>query len=246
MIEKPIASTMQEAKHLTRLADKHHTIVQVGHVERFNPCWKMAEASKIKPTYIHAERKSPYPFRSIDVSVVFDVMIHDLDLVQSIVGSPINHVDAAGRRVLSPTWDEVDAWLTFENGCRAYVAASRIHHEAVRRIRLNDHTSLLELDLLTKRAQLNARTQTNFRLADVPTDMEARKAMFQSLILQESTSVPAGDESLKVELSAFLDHVRTGSKPACDARAASEALLLAELIEAKLAEQVNRQPRLAA
>ncbi|OYW20849.1 MAG: hypothetical protein B7Z55_06695 [Planctomycetales bacterium 12-60-4] len=126
LVEKPLAHNVEAGQALVDLAERHQTLLQVGHIERFNPAWKSAAPWCREPKYIRAERTSTFTFRSTDIGVVLDLMIHDLDLVLSLANSPIRSVEALGIGVMGDHEDAVQARLVFENGCVADLTASRI------------------------------------------------------------------------------------------------------------------------
>lgn len=136
LIEKPITQTQSQASELLSLAHRHRCLLQVGHVERFNPVFKSLREVAKQPRFIEAHRLSPFPFRSTDIGVVLDLMIHDLDIVLAFVRSRIVSVEGVGISVLSRSEDIANARLHFENGCVANLTASRISPEKMRKIRV--------------------------------------------------------------------------------------------------------------
>ena len=129
LIEKPMTDKIDEATELVRLAKQHNCVLQVGHIERFNPVYNYLQKASQSPRFIESHRLSPYPARSMDIGVVLDLMIHDLDIVLAFVDSPVEHVDAAGVRVLSKSEDIANARLRFANGCVANLTVSRVSPE---------------------------------------------------------------------------------------------------------------------
>ncbi|NNM29961.1 MAG: Gfo/Idh/MocA family oxidoreductase, partial [Akkermansiaceae bacterium] len=136
LVEKPIASTEADAEALVRLAGETGRILQVGHIERFNPVLRELEERLTHPRFIEAHRLSPFPNRSLDIGVVLDLMIHDLEVILHLVRSPIARIDAVGVPVLTKHEDIANARLQFESGCVANVTASRISPERMRKIRV--------------------------------------------------------------------------------------------------------------
>ncbi|HCV42915.1 MAG TPA: oxidoreductase, partial [Bacteroidetes bacterium] len=134
-IEKPITQSIDEAKELCRLADKHGVLIQVGHIERFNPAILALEKYEIKPMFVESHRLAQFNPRGTDVAVVLDLMIHDIDIILSFVQSPVARVDANGVAVVSDSVDIANARLQFENGCVANVTASRISQRKMRKMR---------------------------------------------------------------------------------------------------------------
>ncbi len=210
LIEKPIATTLRDADELIALAAKRRLILQVGHVERFNAAVQAARAYVTHPRFIEAHRLSPYPFRGTDVSVVLDVMIHDLDLVLALVRSAPVQIDALGVAVLSPSEDIANVRLRFASGCVANLTASRISDESIRRIRLFQEQCYLSIDYKHQTVEL------------------ARKAgrAIRRQMLAVTPRHPLDDE-----LTAFLHAVRTHRPPRVSGEEARAALALALKIE---------------
>ena len=154
LIEKPIATTLSDADRLIRTAARHRALLQIGHVERFNAAIHTALGRLTHPRFIEVHRLSPYPFRGTDVSVVLDVMIHDLDLIQALVHSPLRRVAALGVPVLSQSEDIANARLAFASGCVANLTASRISDETIRRIRVFQEDSYLSIDYKAQTVEL--------------------------------------------------------------------------------------------
>ncbi|MBI3087291.1 MAG: Gfo/Idh/MocA family oxidoreductase [Candidatus Omnitrophica bacterium] len=154
LMEKPIATTLAEADALLMAARRSRCTFQVGHIERFNAAIQTAQEYLTHPRFIEAHRLSSYPFRGTDVSVVLDVMIHDLDLVLSLVTSQPVRIDAIGVPVLSRTEDIANARLVFPSGCVANLTASRVSDESIRRIRLFQEDGYLSIDYKQQTAEL--------------------------------------------------------------------------------------------
>ncbi|MDB4362335.1 Gfo/Idh/MocA family oxidoreductase, partial [Akkermansiaceae bacterium] len=146
LMEKPIAPSVEEAKQLVELAEERDRILQIGHIERFNPVMRELEAKLNHPKFIESHRLSPFPNRSIDIGVVLDLMIHDLEIILHLVKSPVASIDAVGVPVLMKSEDIANARLRFENGCVANVTASRISPERLRKIRVFQDDGYLSLD----------------------------------------------------------------------------------------------------
>lgn len=146
LVEKPLAADLSEAMRMVQLAERTGAILQVGHVERFNPAFQTAAKLCHQPCYIKAERLSPFSFRSTDIGVVHDMMIHDLDLILSLVASPVVRVEAFGMALMGPHEDAVQARISFENGCVADLSASRIHPTTRRVTTIWTPTKCLNID----------------------------------------------------------------------------------------------------
>jgi predicted dehydrogenase len=150
LIEKPITKTVQEAKRVVAAAKAGGAVVQVGHIERFNPAIRAMDRLEVRPGFIEVTRISPMTFRSIDVGVVLDMMIHDIDIVLRLAGSPVEHVDAVGVNVIGPYEDICNARLRFANGCVANLTASRLSLKTERKLRVFSHDAYVSLDYQKK------------------------------------------------------------------------------------------------
>jgi predicted dehydrogenase len=150
LIEKPLAANVREGKKIVSLAKKINGVVAVGHSERCNPVAQAIKRLDIEPKFIEANRISPYPFRSTDVGVVLDVMIHDIDIILSLAASKIKKVDAVGVNVVGEKEDICNARIVFENGCIANITASRLALKTERRVRVFSRQAYLSIDYLKK------------------------------------------------------------------------------------------------
>jgi len=235
LVEKPITNTEAQAAELVQLAQERNLVLQVGHVERFNPVFTYLESVAKEPRFIETHRLSPYPKRSTDVGVVLDLMIHDLDIVLAFVKSPITSVDAVGVSVLSQSEDIANARLRFENGCVANVTVSRVNPERMRKIRVfsaGEEASYVSLDYAEQKGYI-------YRLAR--SDEKESSLLKKLLSAKDSTIVTefAGrkivrepvpitrDEPLKLELSHFVECVRERQQPRVSGAAAKAALEVA-------------------
>lgn len=199
LVEKPITVTVEEARELIGLAADHERILQVGHLERFNPVILALEGILDRPRFIESNRLAPFKVRGTDVSVVLDLMIHDIDLIQNIVGSPVASIDAVGAPVFSGETDIANARLRFENGCVANVTASRISMKAERKLRVFQADTYLSIDLQQK--VLTLVRKGGAMAADGTPRVEIEERNFDP-----------GD-ALKAEIEAFLDCIETGRRP---------------------------------
>jgi predicted dehydrogenase len=151
LIEKPLATSVREGKKITALARKNNSVVAVGHSERCNPVVQAMKRLDIEPKFIEVNRISPYPFRSTDIGVVLDVMIHDIDIILSLASSKIKKVDAVGVGVIADDKEDIcNARIVFENGCIANITASRLALKTERRVRVFSKQAYLSLDYLKK------------------------------------------------------------------------------------------------
>ena len=206
LMEKPIAPNVEEAQELVNLAGEYDRILQVGHIERFNPVMRELEKKLNHPKFIEAHRLSPFPNRSIDIGVVLDLMIHDLEIILHLVKSPVKSIDAVGVPVLMKSEDIANARLRFENGCVANVTASRISPERLRKIRVFQDDGYLSLDYQEQAGEMYWKEDGQIKKAPV----EVEK-----------------DEPLKLELSAFAESVRDGKTPAVTGQQGTDALAIA-------------------
>ena len=221
LIEKPMATTLAQADHLLALARRRGVILQVGHIERFNAAIQTAKAYLTHPRFIEVHRLSPYPFRGLDVSVVLDVMIHDLDLILSLVGSQPVRVEAVGVAVLSPSEDIANARLTFASGCVANLTASRISDETIRRLRVFQEDCYLSVD---------ARHQL-VEIARLSAPRSSGQAGKIGRTIRRRTLPVSPRPPLDEELASFLKAVRAHRRPMVSGEEAREALALALRIE---------------
>jgi predicted dehydrogenase len=217
-IEKPIAETTEQAEKLVHLAQEKNCLIQVGHIERFNPVLSYLEKSLKEPKFIEAHRLSNYPGRGTDVSVVLDLMIHDLDVILHLVGAPLVSFDAVGVSVLSPSEDIANARLKFANGCVANITTSRISPEKMRKIRVFSGDSYISLDYQNQEGQIYWKEDGAIKRDKVPVTK---------------------DEPLKLELASFLDSVRHRSEPKVCGAQGKRALDVAVAI----VEQIRGQER---
>lgn len=218
LVEKPVTVTVAEADELIALADTGQRILQVGHLERYNPAW-LAVRDKIgAPLFFEAHRMAPFKPRGIDVSVVLDLMIHDLDLILPLVGSPIKEIRASGVSVLTDGVDIANARLEFANGCVANITASRTSTASLRRMRIFQHNEYLSVDFGERKVGVT-------RKSDALIEGE-------SPITTDSVQQPPGD-ALMTEIQAFVASVRAGQPlaGACTGHDGREALAVALEIE---------------
>jgi predicted dehydrogenase len=241
-VEKPIASGVAEAAELVELAARHGALLQVGHVERYNPAFVAARPFLAGPRYIRAERLSPFSFRSTDIGVVHDLMIHDLDLVLEVVGAPVSEVQAFGAKILGELEDCAQARLTFSNGTIADLAANRVNPVASRRMQIWDADGCVDLDFAAREV-VCYRPAPPLRFGSGPiekarqrgADVEKLKAeVFGTYIEVHKPNVVPRDQ-LTEELLSFAECVRTRNAPLVGGEAALEAMLVAGRILDRIA-----------
>jgi predicted dehydrogenase len=213
LVEKPIAATTDEAERMVRMARQRNILLQVGHVERFNPVMRFLEDNLTRPRFIEVTRLGTYPPprpsgvpRGTEVSVVLDLMIHDLEIILHLVRSPLRDLHAIGIPVLSPTEDIANVRLSFQNGAVANVSASRISQERMRKIRVFQEDSYLSLDYMNQTGQLCRKTATGIQAEAVPIEK---------------------GEPLADELASFIQCVSSRGQPLVTGEHAADALHLA-------------------
>lgn len=209
LIEKPITDNLKDAKSLTRLAAKKHIILQVGHVERFNSAFIATQKIAQNPLFIECHRLSPFPNRSLDIGVVFDLMIHDIDILLGLVRSRIKRIDAVGVRVLTPFEDIANVRILFKNGCIANLTASRISEEPLRKIRIFLNDTYISLDYQAQEASCYKKEKAAIIKTPIPIEKE---------------------EPIRNEIESFTVCIRNDKKPVVSGVEAFEALKVATKI----------------
>lgn len=232
-IEKPVTNTIDEARKLMELAHEASVKVQVGHVERFNPAFMEARDHISQPMFIETHRLAPFNPRGTDVSVVLDLMIHDLDIVLSVVKSNVRSISASGVSVLSDTPDICNARLEFDNGCVANITASRISMKAMRKSRFFQKDAYISVDFLEKQAEI-----INMREAADPPDpfnmvIEMGEGKRDKEIIFQKPDIHPHN-AIKLELSTFAECILNGDTPAVTIDDGYKALEVAHRILEKL------------
>jgi predicted dehydrogenase len=236
LVEKPVCRTVAEADDLIGLADDARVPFQVGHIERFNPAFEELTKRPIRPKFIEAERHGPFTGRSIDIGAVLDLMIHDLDLLLSLVGAPVRNVSAVGATVFGGHEDMVNARLDFENGCVAHVTASRITRHPKRRLRVWAAEGYAGIDFVTRKLVLVQQSEEVRRNGIIVEQLDSTaKARLKDELFGRYLQVLNLDgdrkgDMLTMELKHFLDCVRTGNRPRVSGRDGRDALELAERV----------------
>jgi len=220
LLEKPITTTVAEADELIRLAAEKQLIFQVGHLERFNPVVLELEKILTHPGFIESLRLSPFKPRGTDVNVVLDLMIHDIDIIQHLLGSPIKSINSIGAPVFTNEEDIANARINFKNGCVANVTASRISLKNERKMRIFQPDSYLTVDFQNKKMGIYRKGEGEM-FPGVPN------------IVMEEKSFPQTD-ALRDEIAAFLHSVTTGTPPRVTGEEGKRALETALLINQKL------------
>ncbi len=238
LVEKPLASTVAEARRLAEVADQQGAMLQVGHTERFNPAVRAVVDMRITPRFLEVDRVSPMTFRSLDVGVVMDMMIHDLDIVLTLAGGPIRRVDAAGVAVLGEHEDVANVRLVFESGCVANLTASRLALKTERKLRVFSESAYVSLDyqkrsgVVIRRDARNAEALERLR-QQLAEGRDLSDLDYAQLVRVEELTMdtPEGErDPLTAELMSFLEAVRHGRRPTVDARAGYAAVEAAERV----------------
>lgn len=227
-IEKPITSTFQEAEELIQLAEKHGVKGQVGHVERFNPAFRAVAGKIEQPMFIEAHRLAEFNPRGTDVPVVLDLMIHDIDVILSVVKSGIKNIHASGVSVISETPDIANARLEFENGCVANLTASRISLKNMRKSRFFQRDAYISVDFLERKCEV-------VKMKDAPANPDDF-----AMILQNAEGIkkqiyfdnPKVEEHNAIldELETFADAINDNTSPVVTLAQGAEALRVANAI----------------
>jgi len=230
LVEKPITETPEQARALIARAHEHKRILQVGHLERFNAAILAAEPHLSTPRFMECQRLAPYKERGTDVNVVLDLMIHDIDLVQSLAGSDIVSIDAIGTPVFSGEIDIANARIRFANGCVANTTASRVSLKTERKLRIFEDAAYISLDLQQKILTLIRKREGVPQPGQLPVSIE-------------EANLEQGD-ALKSEIASFLDCIRNERKPIVSGedglRALETAIRITEQVHANLG--ANRKP----
>ncbi len=231
LVEKPIAASVSEADALISAARRHDRILQVGHLERFNPAVLAVEAIIQRPLFFEVHRLGIFTPRSLDIDVVYDVMIHDLDILLALVGSPVEEVKAVGIPVLTDKVDIAHARIAFASGAIANVTASRVSTERVRKMRFFQQHEYISLDY-TRRDALRVRVVDQGQQSPGQAPAQPQFA-FEKL--------PAkAEEPLHAELRHFVEAVRTRCAPRVDGAAGRRALELADQVMAGILDHAER------
>lgn len=216
LIEKPMTHDLESAAELLNVADRLGRVLQVGHIERFSACFRALRGLVTQPVYIESHRISPWRERGADVDVVFDLMIHDIDMILGLVGSPVTAVHAVGTSVFSQKVDLANARLAFASGCVATVTASRVSHKTERSLRIFQPSGYLLCDFGASRI-IKTVAQGGAPTESVPA------------VASTSLDVPTED-SLANEIDEFITCVESRERPTVDGRVGQEAIEVASRI----------------
>jgi predicted dehydrogenase len=243
LVEKPIAASLDDADRILKLASEYRRLVQVGHLERFNPAVMAARRFLNQPMFFESHRLSVFTPRSLDVDVVLDLMIHDLDIVLSLVASPVREVRAVGLPVLSPKVDIANVRVEFESGCVANFTASRVSTERVRKLRFFQPHQYLSLDFARQDLLMidvtAAAGMDPARLAAMAEMLKTAGEHPSAGLSLNKVQVEQG-EPLRLEIASFLSAVRERSQPVVSGEDGRAALALALEINAAIHEHAKR------
>ena len=227
-IEKPIANNVDEANEVTDFAKANNLLGQVGHVERFNPAFKAAISSITDPMFIESHRLSEFNPRGTDVPVVLDLMIHDIDIVLSLVKSPIKSVSASGVSVISATPDIANARIEFENGCVANLTASRISLKTMRKTRFFQKDAYISVDFLEKKVEIVKMKDAPKELADFAMILQNAEGKKKQIYF-ENPKIETSNAILE-ELESFADAIENQTTPIVSLENGTMALEVANMI----------------
>ena len=239
LVEKPLAATLEQGRRLVEAAAAGEAKLAVGHVERFNPALVAAERYIKGVRFIEVRRVGPFSFRSMDIGVTMDLMIHDIDVILSLVDSPLRQVDAAGIPVLCESEDIASARLVFENGCVANVTASRVAVKAERKMHIFSVDAYVSIDMLRREALVYRKRpglltgEVKIRDVDPAKVKDPGKIVLRKFIERHRLKV-ARKEPLALELASFAEAVEAGREPLVTGEHGIRAMVVAEKILEKI------------
>jgi predicted dehydrogenase len=251
LVEKPLASTADDARAIVEAARGKNTILQVGHIERFNPAIRQAERFIDDPRYVVADRLAPYSFRSKDIGVVLDLMVHDLDILLEFVKDPVARIEGLGIPVLSRSEDMADARITFAGGCVADLRASRISMKRMRKIRFFQRSAYVSIDYDARRVSVFRRSKAvedetiDASLLD-PRELEDPQGFVLAKLLEvEEFEMDKGEDALTAELGSFIEACRGEHAAVVPGEHGLRAVEAALKIQGEIASYVAREAKRA-
>ncbi len=237
-IEKPITKTVAEADRLLSLTKKNGTVLQVGHIERLNPALLALKNYELKPKFIEVQRLAPYTVRGTEVPVVLDLMIHDIDIILSLVNSPVKNIRASGVSIMTNSVDIANARVRFENGTVANLTSSRIAQNKVRKLKFFQRDMYVTIDFLLGLTEvyraINSDTKVSNTLVTAPLESNGGH---RSIVYEKPTIKKT--DALRLELTNFIESVQGKAKPIVDGRAGRDALEVATNIHKIIIEDVH-------
>ena len=235
-IEKPVTQTLEESKSLVKLVEEAGTKVQVGHVERFNPAFKKAIKHIDNPLFIETHRLAQFKPRGTDVSVVLDLMIHDIDIVLSVVDSSVNNIQASGVSIASKTPDIASARIEFSNGCVANLTASRFSMKKMRKSRFFQKNAYVAVDFLKKNFEVIQMKDITNPDPLIPTIDLGELGKKQLHVIKEDAPE---ENAIKEELKSFINAINNNEDPIVDLYSAQQALSIANEISLKISKNTS-------
>lgn len=232
-VEKPLANTMDEARELVKLAKESNVRFQVGHVERFNPAFLAVKDTQLQPMFIEVHRLAQFNPRGTDVSVILDLMIHDIDIILTLVKSNVSHISANGVAVMSDTPDIANVRIEFDNGCVANLTSSRISMKKMRKIRLFQKDAYIGIDFLDKKTEiirLNTPGDKNVFTFDIETNNGKKTIAIASPAIADVNAI-------KMELEAFKDAILNNTETAVTVLDGFRAMEVAHQILEKISDK---------
>jgi len=233
--EKPFMQTVDEANEIIELAKEKNLVLQVGHIERFNPALSGLKDYPIKPLFIESHRISQFNPRGIDVAVILDLMIHDIDIILSLVRSDVEQIDAAGAPILTDTIDIANARIKFTNGCVANITASRVSNKQMRKIRIFQKDAYISIDFLKNQTEIYSLSedageipQGSIQIAELVTASDRKKVITYKQVDTDKSN------AMLEELRAFTHAIETGTPPPVSGEDGKRALEIALKIEQKI------------
>ena len=246
LVEKPMTGTVSEAEDLIKLSQQSSTILQPGYIERFNPALEAIKKLDVSLKFIECHRLSPFTFRSADIGVVLDLMIHDIDIILYLSKSKVKKIDAVGVNVIADKEDIANARIQFENGCVANITASRVSFEPMRRIRLFSENSYISLDY-QKQEALIYKKSPKLTLKSIDTGnkgvsniTDLKNFSFGDMLKIERIKMD-NQEPLRKELESFIDCIKNGKQPVVSGEEGINAIKIAALIR----EEIDKNLKLA-
>ena len=227
-IEKPITNTVEEAEHIRLLISENNLRGQVGHVERFNPAFKAVKDDIISPMFIETHRLAEFNPRGTDVPVVLDLMIHDIDIILSVVKSPVKNITASGVSVISETPDIANARIEFENGCVANLTASRISMKNMRKSRFFQKDAYISVDFLEKLVEVVKMKDAPETPGDFDMVLQNAEGVKKQIYFENPEIAP--NNAILDELESFADAINNNSSPVVTLRDGTDALRVAHQI----------------
>ncbi|MFQ5964837.1 MAG: Gfo/Idh/MocA family oxidoreductase [Candidatus Scalinduaceae bacterium] len=244
LVEKPMTGTISEAEELIRLSKKNNIVLQPGYIERFNPAIQAIQKLNVLPKFIECHRLSPFTFRSADIGVVLDLMIHDIDIILYLSKSNVKKIDAVGVSVISDKEDIANARIQFENGCVANITASRVSFGPMRKIRLFSEDSYISLDyqkqeaIIYKKSPKLTLKSINMEDSEVSTIKDLKNFAFGDLLKIERIKMD-NQEPLKKELESFIGCIKNGKIPVVSGEEGIKAIRTATIIKNEIKKNLE-------